>query len=203
MNDILEFKGYRAKIEFDSRDDVLVGRVLHLQDVISFEGHSVQEIRQAFENAIEDYFDGCRENGVEPEKPFSGKMALRMDPDLHRAVAIHATRSGKSINSFIVSVLQEAVSERPQPSAWKKESAFLSVALPTQEAVRFTPVALSALSRSNAFFQVTAQWPSMGNPHPFRGRLRVGLPTSQIKASESTVQTLKSMGADEYADRLN
>ncbi len=74
------------------------GEVLDTRDVITFQGTSVSDLEKAFRESIEDYLDFCKERGEAPDKPFSGRLMLRLPPELHRRVHVEARRAGKSIN---------------------------------------------------------------------------------------------------------
>jgi predicted HicB family RNase H-like nuclease len=78
--------------------------------VITFQGRSVQELERAFRDSIDDYLDFCKSRNEEPDKPFSGKLMLRMPPALHRRLAVEARRKGKSVNSYIVDRLKPRTS---------------------------------------------------------------------------------------------
>jgi predicted HicB family RNase H-like nuclease len=97
----MEYKGYRAKVEFDEQADLFHGEVIDTRDVITFQGRSVDELKQAFKDSVDDYLDWCAERGKQPEKPFSGKLMLRMEPELHRSLSAAAARAGKSLNAWI------------------------------------------------------------------------------------------------------
>ena len=103
---MLKYKDYVGQVEFDSDADIFHGEIVGIRDVITFEGRSVKEIHQAMKDSVDDYFDMCRKHGKEPEKPFSGKLIIRLDSELHRKVACAALRDGKSINKWIAEVLQ-------------------------------------------------------------------------------------------------
>ncbi|MES2260731.1 MAG: type II toxin-antitoxin system HicB family antitoxin [Pseudomonadota bacterium] len=104
----MHHKGYTARIEFDERDNIFVGRVLGLRAMISFHGEAVSELRDAFENAVEDFLLDCKEQGIKPEKPASGKLMLRVPPEVHGAALVAAQASGKSLNQWATEVLQSA-----------------------------------------------------------------------------------------------
>jgi predicted HicB family RNase H-like nuclease len=104
----MNYKGYVARVEFDERDNIFVGRVLGLRAMISFHGETVTELRQAFEGAIEDFLLDCKEQGIKPEKPASGKLMLRVPPEVHGAALVAAQASGKSLNQWATEVLQSA-----------------------------------------------------------------------------------------------
>ena len=108
----LQYKDYTGIFEYDEEADLLHGRVVGLRDVVTFEGRSVDELKTALANSVEDYLEFCRELGQEPDKPFSGRFLLRIDPELHRSIAVAATRNGKSINHWIKEALQEAAEKR-------------------------------------------------------------------------------------------
>ena len=104
----MNHKGYTARIEFDERDSLFVGRVLGLRAMISFHGETVGELRTAFEGAVEDFLLDCKQQGVKPEKPASGKLMLRVPPEVHGAALVAAQASGKSLNQWATEALQTA-----------------------------------------------------------------------------------------------
>ncbi len=101
-------KGFPARIEFDERDNIFVGRVLGLRAIISFHGETVAELRDQFRSAIEEFLRDCKEQGVRPEKPASGKLMLRVPPEVHGAALVAAKAAGKSLNQWATEVLEEA-----------------------------------------------------------------------------------------------
>ena len=98
---VMEYQGYIGAIEYDEEQEIFHGRVVNTRDVITFEGRSVEELQRALADSIEDYVEMCKEEGAEPEKPFSGKFQVRLDPALHREVVVAATREHKSLNTFV------------------------------------------------------------------------------------------------------
>lgn len=105
----MEYKGYIAKIEFDDEDDVFHGEVINLRDVITFQGETVDELRQAFQESVEDYLAFCDERGEQPEKPYSGKFSVRIDPELHRKITIQARIANMSLNRWISKTLETTI----------------------------------------------------------------------------------------------
>ncbi|MBD5642260.1 MAG: type II toxin-antitoxin system HicB family antitoxin [Desulfovibrio sp.] len=83
----------------------LFGQVLGIADLISYEGQSVQELKEDFKNGVDDYLDHCKQTGKEPGKPYSGKFTLRIDPELHAKLAAYAKLSGKSLNQYAEQLL--------------------------------------------------------------------------------------------------
>lgn len=108
----MTYKGYSARVAFDERDDVFVGRVIGLRDAISFHATTVRELRSAFKVAIDDYLASCAERGEKPNKPYSGKLMLRVPPEVHAAAAVAAESSGASLNQWAAKVLNETAAER-------------------------------------------------------------------------------------------
>jgi predicted HicB family RNase H-like nuclease len=104
---MLKYKGYTGHVEFDDAAGLFHGEVLDLRDVITFQGTSVEELEQAFRDSIDDYLEFCQERGEEPDKPFSGRLMLRLSPPLHREVYLRARREGKSLNQWIAEKLEK------------------------------------------------------------------------------------------------
>lgn len=104
----MTYKGYTARIDFDERDNIFVGRVLGLRAIISFHGETVSELHSEFQAAIDDFLRDCEEQGVSPEKPASGKLMLRVPPEVHGAALVAAQASGKSLNQWAAEVLKQA-----------------------------------------------------------------------------------------------
>ena len=100
--------GYTARIEFDERDNIFVGRLLGMSDIVSFHADNVPDLRAAFIEAVDDYLDTCAKLGKTPEKPASGKMMLRVPPEIHGAALVAAQASGKSLNQWAADVLGKA-----------------------------------------------------------------------------------------------
>ncbi len=105
---MMNYKGYSAIIEVDTEAEILFGRVIDINDVITFKGKTVEEARQEFHNSVDDYLAYCEDLGEEPDKPFSGKLPFRTTPENHRKIFIAAKKSGKSINAWMDEVLANA-----------------------------------------------------------------------------------------------
>lgn len=106
---MMHYKGYEAVVEFDEDAEIFHGEVINLRDVITFQGVSAQELKQALAELVEDYLAFCAERGEEAEKPFSGQFVIRTDPSLHKALTIAARRDGVSLNKWVTSALERAV----------------------------------------------------------------------------------------------
>jgi predicted HicB family RNase H-like nuclease len=105
---LLQYKGYLGKVEYDAEAEVFFGEVINTRDVITFQGDCVANLRKSFEESIEDYLALCAERNEEPEKPFSGKVLLRLDPELHRRITIEARKQDLSLNQWLNQVLEKA-----------------------------------------------------------------------------------------------
>jgi predicted HicB family RNase H-like nuclease len=109
MTNSMTYKGYTASMVFDAEDRIIVGRVLDIDDIISFHGESIAEFESHFHAAIEDYLAASRELGAAPEKPASGKLMLRIAPEVHAAAIKAAAKSGRSLNKWAESALETGV----------------------------------------------------------------------------------------------
>ena len=107
MNTMI-YKGYAASIEYSGDDECFIGHIAGIKDRVGFHGESVTELKEAFHEAVEDYLDTCASIGKEPQKPYSGKLMLRIPPELHATIAIAAQVSGQSINQWVSRALAQA-----------------------------------------------------------------------------------------------
>ena len=107
---MMEYKGYIAQVEFDDSVGRLHGRVVDsgAYPIATFEAVDVDGLRRELRRSVDDYLASCREDGVEPRRPFSGKLNLRLGPDLHRRVALLAAESGMSLNGWIRQALEKS-----------------------------------------------------------------------------------------------
>ncbi len=108
----MEYRSYLARVGFDDKADIVHGKVINIPDVITFQGKTVDELRQAFEDSVEDYLAFCAERGEEPCQPFSGRFTLRLSPEEHRQVVLAAVKSGKDLEAWAAETLvRAAISE--------------------------------------------------------------------------------------------
>jgi predicted HicB family RNase H-like nuclease len=109
----MKYKGYQAKVELDERAGLFHGEVINTRDVITFQGSSVDELKQAFQDSVDDYLDFCASRGEDPEKPFSGKFLVRVPPEVHRKIMANARRQGKSLNAYVIDKLKSGKEQSP------------------------------------------------------------------------------------------
>ncbi|MFC7338658.1 type II toxin-antitoxin system HicB family antitoxin [Haloferula chungangensis] len=102
----MSYKGYHGTVSFDDESEIFHGEVTDLRDVVTFQGRSVDELKKAFQESIDDYLDFCRDRGEEPDKPYSGTFVLRIDPQLHRKLVALGREEGISLNRWVESKLQ-------------------------------------------------------------------------------------------------
>ncbi|MCP4073269.1 MAG: type II toxin-antitoxin system HicB family antitoxin [Hyphomicrobiales bacterium] len=104
----LSYNGYKARIEFDETDSILIGHIVGINDVIGFHADSVAELKRAFQESVDDYIETCAKIGKDPDKAYSGKLMLRISPQVHANSALAAKLSGKSLTRWVEDTLIEA-----------------------------------------------------------------------------------------------
>ena len=104
----MSYKGYTAHIRYDDRDGILVGRILGITDIIGFHADTVADLRTAFHEAVDDYLDTSKKLGKAPQAAASGRLMLRVAPEVHRAALTAAQAEGSSLNQWAERVLSEA-----------------------------------------------------------------------------------------------
>jgi len=104
----MHYKGYSARVEYDNADRVFTGRLLGVQDIIVFHGESVEALQIAMQESVDDYLAACKTLGQHPQKPGSGKLMIRIPPELHSAALTAAQTSGISLNQWVTRALQQA-----------------------------------------------------------------------------------------------
>ena len=114
MRDSLEYKGYHAKIEFDSESYVLRGKIEGINDYVDFESSDAKKIEEEFKNAVDDYLAFCKEVGKEPDKEYKGTFNVRIKPALHRKLAMLALENGESLNQTVEKAIQTYVNSSTQ-----------------------------------------------------------------------------------------
>lgn len=104
----MTYKGYSARVEFDAEDRLFVGHLAGVRDIVGFHGASVAALEAAFHAAVDDYVAACKKLGQEPNKPFSGRVMLRLPPEVHARASARATVEGVSFNQWAAKVLERA-----------------------------------------------------------------------------------------------
>jgi len=107
VKNTMEYKGYTGSVEYSDEDGIFFGKVRFIRTLISYEGSNAKELRQDFHDGVDDYLAMCKEKEITPEQPFKGSFNVRVGRDLHRQLALEATRRGVSLNSLIVATLEK------------------------------------------------------------------------------------------------
>ena len=109
MKNVLEYKGYFAKIEYSAEDMILYGKIEGIRDLINFECSDPTQIEQEFHNAVDDYLELCEDLGVSPNKAYSGTFNVRINPEIHRTAAMTAEKRGLSLNQLVAQAIEDYI----------------------------------------------------------------------------------------------
>ena len=104
----MTYNGYSARVEFDAEDRIFVGHIAGIRDIVGFHGASVDELEAAFRESVEDYLAACKKLKQAPDKPYSGRVMLRLPPDLHARASAAAQVTGMSFNQWAARALEHA-----------------------------------------------------------------------------------------------
>lgn len=104
----MAYKGYSARVEYDDQDELFVGHIAGIDDVVGFHAETVADLKTAFHEAVDDYIETCAKVGKEPLRPYSGKVMFRISPETHRKAALAAELAGVSLNQWAEEVLRKA-----------------------------------------------------------------------------------------------
>lgn len=113
MNSLLKYKGYLGSAEYSAEDDVLYGKIIAINDLVTYEGDSVKGLKRAFREAVDDYLDTCAALNKAPDKTFKGSFNVRVSRELHRSAAVRAQALGISLNEFVKRSLSMALVQDP------------------------------------------------------------------------------------------
>lgn len=108
MNTLI-YKGYLGSVAFSEKDGLFFGKVEGVNGLVNFEGESVKELTEAFHEAVDDYLAYCKDEGIEPDKSYTGALNIRITPAVHRRAAMLARQSGITLNSFIKEAVEQKV----------------------------------------------------------------------------------------------
>ena len=108
---MMKYKGYIGKVEYDDENRVFTGNVINVKTVITFHGETVDELESEFKASVDDYLEWCKEDGVEPEKPYSGKFNVRLTPQMHQEAALKAGKMGISLNRFVECAVEKELKQ--------------------------------------------------------------------------------------------
>jgi predicted HicB family RNase H-like nuclease len=114
---VMTRRGYAARVEFDAEDELFVGHLAGINDVVGLHAASVDELKAAFRDAVDDHLATCEKIGKSPERPFSGRMMFRVAPEVHASAALAAQLSGKSLNQWAEEALRDAAQRMTKAAA--------------------------------------------------------------------------------------
>ncbi|HEY7745809.1 MAG TPA: type II toxin-antitoxin system HicB family antitoxin [Desulfuromonadales bacterium] len=114
MKDMMRYRNYFGSVHYSDEDRVFFGRVEFIRALVSYEGTDVTSLRLSFEEAVDDYLETCKAEGVAPEKPFKGSFNVRVGAALHQRIAIAAAQRGMTLNKYIVEVLERESGKKVQ-----------------------------------------------------------------------------------------
>ncbi|HEX8356062.1 MAG TPA: type II toxin-antitoxin system HicB family antitoxin [Segetibacter sp.] len=121
MNDILEYKGYYANVQLSAEDEVFYGKIIGISDLVSFEGDTVKDLKNAFHEAVEDYLETCKEIQKAPDKTYKGSFNVRVPVELHRNAALLAAIKNVSLNDFVRYALDYTINKEKKSGILKDE----------------------------------------------------------------------------------
>lgn len=105
---LMNYKGYIARVEYSPEDDCFVGHLMGINDIIGFHADSVSQLHVAFEEAVDDYLDACKKANRTPQRSYSGRILLRVSPETHAKAVIAAKSHGMSLNAWTENLLAQA-----------------------------------------------------------------------------------------------
>lgn len=103
----LKYKNFIGSVNFSEEDDVFFGKIEGVNALVTFEGQTVDELKEAFKKAVSDYLELCSKKGINPHKTFSGVLNIRLTPEMHRRASIMATQRGTTLNGFIKKAVEK------------------------------------------------------------------------------------------------
>ncbi len=104
---MMEYKGYHANIEYSDEDNFFIGKVIGINDSLSFHGSSVEELNEMFHQSIDNYLSMCKEFGKTPDKEYKGQFNVRIPFELHRDAVICASKRKTSLNDFVKTAIED------------------------------------------------------------------------------------------------
>jgi len=108
MKDVLKYKDLIGKVHYSTDDDVFFGKIEGIDDLVTFEGKNVDELKQSFQEAVDDYLEICASINKEPHKSFKGTFNVRIKPQMHKQIAYKSAELGLSLNQFV----EQAISDK-------------------------------------------------------------------------------------------
>lgn len=109
---LLSYKGYHGSVEYSLKDNILYGKVIDINGLISYEGKTIDELKKDFQGAVDDYLTICADNGEQPEKPYSGSFNVRISSKLHKQLVLYAKSHNESLNASVNEAVKEFITSK-------------------------------------------------------------------------------------------
>lgn len=152
-NNILEYKGYHTKVEFDSEEFVLRGKIEGINDFVNFECEDIKDVEKEFHEAVDDYLEFCKEVGKKPDKEYKGTFNVRISPELHKKLANVAMKNGDTLNSSVEKAIREYVlGEHKTEEHLQNTIKILAEALKTESKYQYDGKLLGSNSKIIPFY---------------------------------------------------
>ncbi len=107
MKNIIKHKDFIGSVQYSTDDDIFFGKIEGINDLVTFEGKTVDQLKKSFQEAVEDYSEICKSNGKKTEKSFKGTFNVRINPEIHRQAARRSLELGLSLNQFVEKAISE------------------------------------------------------------------------------------------------
>ena len=138
MKNVLEYKGFIGSVEHSLEDEILFGKILFIDGLVTYEANGIKELKEEFQIAVDDYIEFCQEQGLNTHKSFNGKFNVRVSPELHKEATLLATKQGITLNAFVCKAIENEISatSREIPIAYtylKQEFVELTKKINTQD----------------------------------------------------------------------
>ena len=112
MTDKIEYKDFFGTVHFSTIDSIFYGKIEGINDLVTFEGETVVDLKRNFEESVEDYIQLCKEIGKDPLKSFKGSFNVRIEPNLHSRAFKKASLKGKSLNQFVQEAIEKELGSK-------------------------------------------------------------------------------------------
>jgi len=109
MSDLMEYKDFFGTVEFSAADNILFGKVLGIKGLVSYEGNSLQSLKDNFEGAIDDYLEMCATESIDPQRTYKGKFNVRVSPEIHKRLVLYSAAQGQTLNSTVEEAIRSYV----------------------------------------------------------------------------------------------
>ncbi len=133
-NNVLEYKGYHTRVEFDANDRILTGKIEGITDFVNFECEDLKDVEKEFHEAVDGYIEFCKEAGKEPEKEYKGTFNVRIKPELHKQLAVRAFKENETLNSAVEKAIEEYVNGKEKRKDIDKKGIRVEASLISNEA---------------------------------------------------------------------